>query len=238
MPIRDPPYVRERRAASYPTYNPEYEPPPRSSTRQRRFATSPTELFHLGVAVGVLTAALLLWMTNPLGNPTRFGQLTWGQRVPIALAIAVTGFATHEIAHKLTAQHYGHWSEFRYSLPGLALTLVMSATGFLFGAPGATWHTASGRRDNGKISMAGPLVNVIIALAAFPFVDPGSDDLVPLIASAVLLFNVILAIFNLIPIGPLDGKKVLKWSPPVYAVMVGLTILLLIYAEPFRFIEP
>jgi Zn-dependent protease len=184
------------------------------------------------VAVTVLTTAIVLWMRQiPIG---RFADLELAQQIMVAAGISITGFALHEIGHKITAQHFGHWSEFRFSLPGLLATLVMSYFGFLIGAPGATWHTATSPRDNGKISAAGPLINIIIALAAFPLTNKIMDlGMVSIVADGVLLFNAILAAFNLIPFGPLDGKKILKWNPFVYGILVLLTAALFVYARPF-----
>lgn len=216
----------------YETYNPSYGRGPRFA-RRGRFGTSSTELFHLGVAVAVLTTAIVLWMFT-LGSGG-LGDLGLVEKISVAFGIAITGFALHELGHKVTAQHFGHWSEFRYSLPGLALTLLFSAFGVLVGAPGATWHTATSERDNGKISAAGPLVNILIALGAFPLtLGMGPDiGLLNLVAEGVLLFNTILAGFNLLPIGALDGRKVVRWSPVVYGVLVGLVVLLVVYADPF-----
>jgi Zn-dependent protease len=101
-------------------------------------------LFHLFIAVATLTTAIVLWMMR--SAYANFEDLGIAQMVIVAAGITITGFALHEIGHKITAQHYGHWSEFRFSLPGLLLTLVMGYIGFLFGAPGATWHTATSPR--------------------------------------------------------------------------------------------
>src|SRR5688500_15287049 len=121
-------------AQYHDVYNPNYGSGPRFAPR-RRFGTSLTELIHLVIATSVLTTAIVLWMNAVPALPIQ--DLDLVQRIFVAVGIAVTGFALHEIGHKITAQHFGHWSEFRFSLPGLLLTLVVSYLGFLFGAPGA-----------------------------------------------------------------------------------------------------
>lgn len=192
------------------------------------------EILHLLLATAVLTTAIVLWLL--FWEPAKTATLDLWQVILVATGIVLTGFVLHEVAHKITAQHFGHWSEFRSSLGGLAFTLLLSyAFHMLFGAPGATWHTATSVRDNGKISAAGPFTNLVIALIAVPFKSQGGHvDLLTIIADGVLVFNSFLAIFNLIPLGPLDGRKILRWNPVVYGVLVVFTVLLVIYAQPFQ----
>src|SRR5207245_4630212 len=67
---------------------------------------------------------------------------------------------------KIVAQRYGHWAEFRYSLRGLAMSFVFAFFGFLIGAPGATMVSGYVTRDqNGRISAAGPVSNLVIGTA-------------------------------------------------------------------------
>jgi Zn-dependent protease len=215
-------------------YNPSYGSGPRYN-RPRRFGTSFTELVHLVVAIAVLTTAIVLWMRVVTAGPLQ--DLDFATKIILALGIAVTGFALHEIGHKVTAQHFGHWSEFRFSIPGLLLTLVVSYLGFLVGAPGATWHTATSPKENGKISAAGPLVNIIIGLIAWPFTSQFQSHDFAVIADGVLLFNAILAGFNLIPLGALDGRKILRWNPLIYAILVGLVVGMFFVANPLQFLD-
>lgn len=206
-------------------YNPYYAPP------RPRFGTSPIELLHIVVAMVVLAAVLFIVFLSNDG----FAEIA-GLPIPVqvaaALLISAAGFVLHELGHKFTAQHFGYWSEFRASASGLILALVIAVTLHIpIAAPGATWHNAQSRRDQGKISAAGPLVNYIVALAAFPFtLAADAKDTVPgQLAHIVLTFSTILAVFNLIPLGPLDGKKVLAWNPLVWVLMVGLGIGIIVY---------
>ncbi|MFX0100502.1 MAG: hypothetical protein ACFFCS_13090, partial [Candidatus Hodarchaeota archaeon] len=87
-----------------------------------------------------------------------------------AIVAAIT-FVSHELAHKFTAQKYGLEAHYKANKQGLLLGLLISLGGFLFLSPGAVLISGSymGEERNGKISMAGPLTNIAIAIVFFPF---------------------------------------------------------------------
>lgn len=73
------------------------------------------------------------------------------------------------------------------------------------------------------VSLAGPLTNIVLAFAMaavlwgmlhFGIIQPGNNFLLALLAQGVLL-NLVLAIFNLFPIPPLDGSRVVSMLLPV-----------------------
>ncbi len=137
------------------------------------------------------------------------------------------GFVLHEMAHKYMAIRYGSWAAYRMWPMGLMLALGGSLFGVVFAAPGATYIYTPymGRRENGIISLVGPLTNVALAfvfLLAAPLILLALPPLVAemLIAQGIGI-NLWLALFNMLPIGPLDGKKVLDWSLPIWAVVAG-----------------
>lgn len=139
--------------------------------------------------------------------------------LPATLVTVGLGFVLHEIAHKLMAIRYGFWAEYRLWLEGLVLALVTSYFGFVFAAPGAVYiHGNYIDRDvNGKISIAGPLTNIMLALI---FLMASSVLPSPLRDVAVLGYavNSFLALFNLIPIAVLDGAKVFRWNPLIWLI--------------------
>ena len=140
----------------------------------------------------------------------------------LSFIVTFTGFALHEMAHKFVAQKYGCWAEFRHSTQGLMFALVLAVgLGVLFAAPGAVYIVgAIDKRQNGIISIAGPLTNVGVTLAMIPVYLWGGG-LFSAIAYWVIFFNMLLALFNMIPIMPLDGAKVLKWNVPLYVVSLA-----------------
>jgi Zn-dependent protease len=94
------------------------------------------------------------------------------------------GFVLHELAHKFSAMHFGYWAEFRKDNLMLVVAVTLAAlVGVVFAAPGATMIYGAGvtREQNGKISAAGPVTNLILCIP-FAFIllissalDPASS---------------------------------------------------------------
>ena len=137
------------------------------------------------------------------------------------------GFLLHESAHKYVAQKYGHFAEFYSSDQMLLLALLMSPLGFIIALPGAVMISGMiTRTQNGKISIAGPLINfvlaIIFAVIAFSF----DNVIVRVISQYGFMINTWLGLFNLIPVWEFDGKKILAWSKRNYFLMVILGVFL------------
>lgn len=150
------------------------------------------------------------------------------------IAIGVTlSFVLHELMHKFVAQRYGAIAGFRTSAMGLAITVASGMFGFLLGIPGATMiyvHSFT-KRQNGLVSLAGPLTNFVIfgvALALLFAINPPLNSYIEKALGFMIFISLFLAFFNMLPIMPLDGSKVLAWSKPVYAVVMGALLVLMI----------
>lgn len=197
---------------------------------------SRTELIQLGVAILALSGAFtILYIRSTPGfssNPAFFLAIYF----PASLLAVGTGVGLHEIMHKVVAQRYGHWAEFRYNPQGLLFAFVLAAlAGFLYGAPGATWISGTVTREqNGRISAAGPMSNAVIAAGlvviflALPRFPSFAGALFVLYVLQVATVNAFLAGFNMLPIMPLDGAKVWAWNKAVYAGIAALSIALIV----------
>jgi len=145
----------------------------------------------------------------------------------VSLFTAGLGFLLHELAHKVVAQRYGCMAEFRAfdQMLYLALGLAM-LIGFIFAAPGAVMISGMvTRKENGYISLAGPLTNYVLAalFLALSFLLPAGN----FIFSIGFSINAWLGLFNLIPFGNFDGIKILHWNKIWWGVMVVVGILFL-----------
>ncbi len=134
------------------------------------------------------------------------------------------GDPTARLAGRLTLNPRKHIDPFMSI--ALPLILILSGSPVIFGAakpvPIDTFNLRDGRKDVALVSLVGPLTNVIIAvIAAFilkglkllgPSLSEGNFNLLYFVIYPVILtitqINLLLAIFNLIPIPPLDGSKI------------------------------
>lgn len=126
--------------------------------------------------------------------------------LPLVLLLVSPAFVLHELAHKAAAKAYGIASRFRLWFPGLIITALSALTSFGIYAVGAVYLLDAPRSkgESGVISLAGPLSNVAIALISMWVNHP--------IAYMAAAFNLRLALFNLLPIAPLDGREILSWG--------------------------
>ena len=152
--------------------------------------------------------------------------------LPMIMVGVGAGFILHELGHKFVSMKYGYWAEFKLWPQGLLFALVTSFFGFVFAAPGAVYTYANYMTDdiNGKISIAGPIVNIILALiflaicvAIYPSAFYSETSLlIFIVCSLGYSINSFLAAFNLLPIGNLDGSKVLRWNFGIWIVVMAI----------------
>lgn len=148
----------------------------------------------------------------------------------IFLVVLIFSVVIHEVSHGVVADHYGdptarlsgrltlnpvsHIDPFgSVLLPGL---LILLGSPIIFGAakpvPVNVFNLRSPKRHMALVALAGPVSNLVLAAACaiplrFGFIElssPGGGFLFQ-----VVVLNLVLAVFNLIPIPPLDGSKIL-----------------------------
>lgn len=149
-------------------------------------------------------------------NPIIF--LIWAISLVIALTI-------HEYAHAKVADTLGDPTprangrvtlDPRAHLDPLGTILIL-VVGFGWGRPVEfdPYNLRNPKRDTALIALAGPASNIVLAiilsiLASFL----GADNLIASIIPLMIMMNISLAIFNLVPVFPLDGEKILHGILP------------------------
>jgi len=205
---------------------------------------------HILIAFVVLTVDIAIVETGLLGQ-VEFGGFNPGAvaaGLAFGAAAALTGFLAHELAHKVSAERRGFWAEFRMSPVGLLFSLVTAVFGFLFAAPGATVIGGMGSApDWGKTSLAGPALNLVegsVFAAAGLALNEFHGHVAAVQFLVLLAFvNGWFATFNMLPFGPLDGRKVLRWSTPIWgtafvvaAAFTGVVFLIVSYGWPISLV--
>jgi Zn-dependent protease len=189
-------------------------------------------------------------------NSTLYAVSIW----VLPLVIAIT---FHEAAHGFVAHHFGDntaWERGRVSFNPLKhidpfgtlilpAVLLLSHSPFLFGyakpVPVNFRNLRHPRIDMVWVALAGPATNIALALvaaAAFHLLAFAPADAAQWIADNLknaLVINVVLAVFNMLPIPPLDGGRVAvgllpnllavplsRLEPYGMLILIGILILL------------
>ena len=135
------------------------------------------------------------------------------------LSIFLVSLTIHEYAHAWMAYRYGDDTAARMgrltlnpiahiSLFGTIILPML--VGFGWAKPVPVDFSILSKKQAFKVAVAGPAANISLALVLTVFFHLFHLKAVPLLGDFVLLailFNIILAVFNLIPIPPLDGSR-------------------------------
>lgn len=195
----------------------------------------PDELRDLAVAWVALGVAFGIFFFRLSVSPAMVAELTspaFLQVLVISMLTGGVGFLLHELAHKVVAVRFGQIAAFRADYGMLALCVGAALAGFLFAAPGAVYHRGRiTERQNGLVAVAGPLTNVALVAVFLPFLL--FDGFLGNLGTYGVVINAALAAFNMIPFGPLDGRKVKDWNLAVFGATLVLTVGLAVLAFVF-----
>ncbi len=153
----------------------------------------------------------------------------------LGLVVLVFSAILHEVAHGYVADRLGDptarlmgrltLNPLKHIDPYLSVILpallILSGSPIIFGGakpiPVDPFNLKDGRKDMALVSLKEPGTNIALAiiaaviLRAFPFLTAG---FIGLLLVTVVNYNILLAIFNLIPIPPLDGSKIFSLVLP------------------------
>jgi Zn-dependent protease len=197
-------------------------------------------------------------------------QLSLLQILAVAVIPVLFAITIHEVAHGWVARHFGDRTAEMLGrltvnpikhidplgtviVPALALI----STGFLFGwakpVPVATRNLRNPRRDMILVAAAGPGANILMAIfwafftrfTAMSGLEGMTAQFFLTMGHIGVLINVILAVFNMLPIPPLDGGRVLSGLLPPRASTrldalepYGLIIVLAFIFFGWRYFQP
>ena len=149
----------------------------------------------------------------------------------ISLGFALS-FLLHELAHRFVGLRKGFLARFKLNPIGAIITAVSIFLPIKFVAPGAVVIRGfSNLRDLCMIALAGPLANIVLALGILSssIILSGYSFMVVQGLRTLGLLNAYIALFNLIPFGPLDGLKIFSYSKAYWITLFGLSVALFIF---------
>ncbi len=188
-----------------------------------KYKFSSIEIYHLTIAMIMIILTLFVFQYKELLSLEFISSPTFFLLLGMYAVTVGFGFLFHELGHKLVAQHYGYISEFRADFQMLGLMFIGALfLPIILLSPGAVMILGRPTiRQNGIISVAGPLVNLALA-AIFTILGLlfGIEGFLGAIIMTGIFVNSFLGIFNMLPIWVLDGKKVLRWSKPIYTIVM------------------
>jgi Zn-dependent protease len=206
-------------------YSFNFNPQP-TRTRQRSSISSLKEVKHIGIA-----ALLVIGIGFSIGF--YYYRTIWSPSMMAVFSVCLlSSFLIHELAHKFTAQKRGMWAEFRLTLWGAIFTLFSVFLPMKMIAPGAMMiNGTTDRKSILKISIAGPITNIIFAIIFFTitFVLPSTISQYHSVFAFVGYINAFIAVFNLIPFSIFDGFKIFSVDKKVWAIAFIPSVILTIY---------
>jgi Zn-dependent protease len=164
------------------------------------------------------------------------------QDLIIGLLVLIISLSVHEAAHAWSASELGDDTAKRLGRVTLNPivhvdpigTLLLPVIAMVSGAPLIGWakptpvntrNLRHPRRDSILVTAAGPTSNLLIALVAAAALKAGvgaSGGSLGWFLTQALILNVLLAVFNMLPLPPLDGGQILMaLLPPRVAARLG-----------------
>lgn len=149
--------------------------------------------------------------------------------IVVAFLVLIFSLSVHEAAHAWSASQLGDDTAKRLGRVTLNPvvhadpigTLLLPLIAMVSGAPVIGWakptpvntrNLRQPRRDHILVTAAGPISNLLIAIAAAAAMRigaPSGGSLSDLLIYEALTLNVLLAVFNMLPIPPLDGGQIM-----------------------------
>ena len=143
--------------------------------------------------------------------------------ITIIIFVCVAGIGTilHDLAHKVVARRCGCTTEYQFwGLGAVTMFLTAWIFGSIFAKPSRTViqsKTAQTTEESARIMIAGPLVSLTIAILSLFLIPFG--ELFQLAGSMGFSLNMLACVYALIPVIPMDGKKIYDWNKRIWAAI-------------------
>lgn len=192
-------------------------------------------------------------------------------KLAVMLVPALLAIMMHEVSHGYVAERFGdptarllgrlNLNPFKHLDPIGSIAVFVFGFGWAKPVPVNPSNFRRPRKDMIWVALAGPLTNLLLALFSalllriLGWFDPVSPEeagllmqmLTPLkmMVAFSLYINVLLAVFNLLPVPPLDGGRILMgFVPDVYAALLSrlepfgliLIVLLVFFTNLWSFV--
>ncbi|ABN70576.1 peptidase M50 [Staphylothermus marinus F1] len=198
-----------------------------------------SSIIKLNEALSLIIASIVVSLVFGLGY-----LLSHEYIVFLIISIgAIIAMVPHELAHRWSARRMGCYSRYVLDPTGLLLTLITAIPiiPFKIIMPGYTlvishyYDPVENKRINGVVSLAGPITNILFATISFFIVvvclkTMLCTSIILSLAYWTAILNSWVAFFNLLPIPPLDGSKIISWKPLLWIISfifsIGLYITL------------
>ena len=201
-----------------------------------------SELLHFLIGVSLIFLIGILNFYPDLIN----SEYTWG--IFMLAGFYATAFLFHELGHRQVAVHFKLQTKFRLLTYGMILTVFSIFLGLVsltskgltlptLALPGAVVVLGLKKidRSTGLCKAAGPSVNLIYGTILFmvSIVIPTKLFPLNLFLGFAANINYMLGMFNMIPIGILDGQNIWKWNKWVYLILAISLLALLVISYMF-----
>lgn len=199
-------------------------------SQQIRETGESREAWHMAAAILGVSVA---WCIQPLirGAPLMLFLLLF--------AFVATSVLGHELTQKLVFRRLGLGAVFKAWGSGILLNLLFGVAGGFFPAYGSTYakqidHSYRPKDKTGIAFAVGPLVSLVFAFLFWSLSTLAVDELLSSSAKTGYFLNLIMAVFNLVPLQAAggfvwDGKKIFNWNKTAWLLLcavVGVSVVL------------
>ncbi|KON32684.1 MAG: hypothetical protein AC479_06975 [miscellaneous Crenarchaeota group-6 archaeon AD8-1] len=191
--------------------------------------TEAREIWHLTGAI--LGVSIAWWIQALIGGAPLL-------LFPLYFVVITLSILSHELSQRLVCRKLGLKATFKVWGSGILVNWVFAIIGGFFPAYGSTyikqidWYYKT-KDKTGIIFAVGPLISLFFAMGFFSVYVLASEVLLISLARTGYVLNLLIVIFNLIPLQAAggfvwDGKKILNWNRNVWLFLCVATIILII----------